>query len=96
MTCSLSSADHGAQARDINRVIRALCQGTPEEQLAAVHQNFLPNASFVHPFCRVPSLSDVHVPGVGTVNSRTLILGIFKWYKMLSPEIRIKIESSGT
>ncbi len=81
-------------AKEIIPVTRTLCQGTPEEQLDAIHRNYLPDASFVHPFCRVPSFSGIHIPGVGTINSRTLILAIFKWYRILSPRVDIHIESS--
>jgi hypothetical protein len=42
----------------------------------------------------VPSFSDKAVPLLGQVNSRTLILAIYKWYKLLSPDITIQIEST--
>ena len=60
-----------------------------------MNRYFAPNASFVHPFCRVPSFEKYHIPGLGEVNSRMLFLAILKWYKILSPKIDIEVESSG-
>ncbi|KAK3688501.1 hypothetical protein B0T22DRAFT_440039 [Podospora appendiculata] len=80
--------------KDIRGVVRALCQGTPEEQQEAVAKYFVPSAEFVHPFCRVPPFEGVRVPLVGEVNSRMLVLAIFKWYKILSPKIELEIEST--
>jgi len=80
--------------KDVRNVVRAIAQGTPEEQKDAVNRYFAPNASFVHPFCRVPSFEKYHIPGLGEVNSRMLFLAILKWYKILSPKIDIEVESS--
>ncbi|KAK3353071.1 hypothetical protein B0T25DRAFT_200677 [Lasiosphaeria hispida] len=80
--------------KDIRGVIRSLCQGGFEEQQEAVFKYFTPSASFVHPYCRVPSFEAVRIPGVGEVDSRTLVLAIYRWYKILSPKIDIEIESS--
>ncbi|KAM7204504.1 hypothetical protein V8F20_003620 [Naviculisporaceae sp. PSN 640] len=81
--------------RDVRHVIRSLCQGTPQEQKYAVNRYYLPSASLVHPFCRVPSFESFKVPGLGIeVSSRDLILSIFKWYKVLSPKIDLEIESA--
>lgn len=84
--------------KDIRHVLRSLTQGSPSEQHDAVTRYFTPSASFIHPFCRVPSFSDTPVPFSGglSLNSRTLILAIYKWYKILSPRIDIEIESTGT
>lgn len=84
--------------KDIRHVLRALTQGSPSEQHDAVTRYFTPSASFIHPFCRVPSFSDIPVPFSGglSLNSRTLILAIYKWYKILSPRIDVEIESTGT
>jgi hypothetical protein len=79
--------------KEVRNVIRSLTQGTPDEQQDAVYRYFSPGASFVHPFCRVPSFVGVKVPGVGELDSRALILAILKWYKMLSPKIELEIES---
>jgi len=81
--------------KDIRAVIKTLCQGTPEEQKEAVNRYFLPSASFVHPFCRIPSFDKVRVPILNNeLNSRMLILAVYKWYKILSPKIDIEIEST--
>lgn len=80
--------------RDIRGVIRSLAQGTPEEQQDTVNRYYLPSASFVHPFCRIPSFEGKQVPFVGEVNSRMLVLAIYRWYKILSPKIDLQIEST--
>ncbi|KAK0751129.1 hypothetical protein B0T18DRAFT_401814 [Schizothecium vesticola] len=81
--------------KDIRNVLRSLTQGSPEEQHDAITRYFTPSASFIHPFCRVPSFSDIRVPfSGGTINSRALILAIYKWYKILSPRVDIEIEST--
>jgi hypothetical protein len=48
----------------------------------------------VHPFCRVPSFASTTLPFVGDVNSRALIQAIYKWYRFLSPQIDLQIEST--
>ncbi|KAK0636943.1 hypothetical protein B0T17DRAFT_520324 [Bombardia bombarda] len=80
--------------KDVRGVIRALCQGTPEEQRDAVNRYYLPSASFVHPFCRVPSFEGVKVPLVGELDSRMLLLAVYRWYKILSPKFELEIEST--
>ncbi|KAK0627201.1 hypothetical protein B0T14DRAFT_403514, partial [Immersiella caudata] len=80
--------------RDIRGVIRSLAQGTPAEQQETINRYFLPSASFTHPFVRVPSFANKTVPLLGEVNSRMLILAIYKWYKLLSPQITLQIEST--
>ena len=83
-------------AEDIRAVIRALCQGAPSDQEAALGSYFLPNASFTHPFCRVPSFSQLQLPLIGPLESRQLILAIYRWYRMLSPRISdLSIDSCG-
>lgn len=67
------------KVKDIRGVIRSLCQGTPEEQHDAMNRYYVPSASFVHPFCRVPSFQGLRVPLIGEVDSRMLVLGIYKW-----------------
>ncbi|KAI0022670.1 hypothetical protein F4780DRAFT_160824 [Xylariomycetidae sp. FL0641] len=78
----------------VTAVIRALCQGDPATQEAAVNNYFLPNAYLIHPFCRVPSFGDFALPTTSwTVNSRWLLLMIYRWYRTLSPEIQLEIDS---
>lgn len=71
--------------QDISPVVRALCQGTPNEQKEALERYFTEDAAFYHPFCRVD-----HAPG-----SRKKLLAIFRWYKIMSPKIELEIESVG-
>jgi hypothetical protein len=66
-------------AQDIKQVIRTLAHGSPDEQHDAIYRYFAPGASFEHPFCRVPSFKDLHVPGVGFFDSRALIMAIYRW-----------------
>ncbi|KAK1831357.1 hypothetical protein QBC39DRAFT_391328 [Podospora conica] len=88
--------------KDVRHILRTLTQGSPSEQNDAITRYFTPSASLVQPMCRVPSFSDIHirVPFSGGVdldiNSRTIILAIYKWYQILSPRTDIKIESTGT
>jgi len=56
---------------------------TPEVQLAAIHKFFVPDAGFNHPLCYVP-----RGPG-----SREQILGIYQWYREMSPTIHLKVEN---
>jgi hypothetical protein len=53
----------------------------------------VPDAEFVHPFCRVPPFQGVPIPLVGKANSRHLVLAIFRWYRTLSPRIDLKVNS---
>ncbi|KAK3339302.1 hypothetical protein B0H65DRAFT_531358 [Neurospora tetraspora] len=80
--------------KDVRRVIRTLCQGSPQEQGETLERYFTPSASFVHPFCRVPHFDKIYIPGYGFLNSRELIQYIYKWYKILSPKIDIEVESA--
>lgn len=76
-------------------MITSLCRGTPEEQEVTLNSFFLPNASFTHPFCRVPSFSKGAIPLAGGVDSLWVILGIYRWYRTLSPHIDITVDSAG-
>ncbi len=44
----------------------------------------------------MPSFKNVNAPGVGEIDSRAVITAIFRWYKILSPNIELNIESIGT
>lgn len=70
---------------DIAPVIHSLTQGTPHEQEDAIRTYFVPNASFTHPFCRTGRWQ----------GSRAVILSIYRWYKIMSPRIEIRINSVG-
>ncbi|RKU46811.1 hypothetical protein DL546_007554 [Coniochaeta pulveracea] len=78
---------------EIESVVRALAQGSPNEQRDALETYFLPDAEFVHPFCRVPAFSHLRLPFLGTINSRDLIHSIFQWYRFMSPRIDLTIDS---
>lgn len=87
--------------REIPGIITALTQGNSEEQSKALEDYFLPDAYFVHPFCRVPSFGDRAIPfpfslltsPTRTLNSRWLVLMIYNWYRILSPKILFAIDS---
>ncbi|KAE8393480.1 hypothetical protein BDV23DRAFT_149263 [Aspergillus alliaceus] len=68
---------------EIPTVIQHLTQSPPALQSQTIDQFFTPNASFVHPFCRVQ-----HFRG-----SRWVIRKIYQWYKVMSPRIEMNIHS---
>ncbi|KZL86600.1 flavin-binding monooxygenase-like protein, partial [Colletotrichum incanum] len=80
--------------KEIKTIIRDLVQGSPEKQQNALYSNFAEDAAFTHPFCHVPSFGNVQIPFLFTINSRWLILMIYRWYRILSPNIDLEIESS--
>ncbi|KDQ57980.1 hypothetical protein JAAARDRAFT_78444 [Jaapia argillacea MUCL 33604] len=72
-------------AEEIERVIKLLVEAvSPEVQLAAVQKYFTPDAEFRHPICQV----------VSGPNSREDIVGIFQWYRIMSPKIHIDVNST--
>ena len=64
-------------------MIKLLTETPPSVQETTINRYFMPNASFTHPFCRTGSSS----------SSRYLIHRIYRWYKILSPKISVKIQS---
>ncbi|KAH6892952.1 hypothetical protein B0T10DRAFT_481148 [Thelonectria olida] len=80
--------------KEISGVIKALAQGSPEQQEATLNRYFLPNASFTHPFCHVPSFPRGSISLAPDINSRWAILGIYRWYRTLSPQVDITIDSA--
>lgn len=56
---------------------------------------FLPHASFAHPFCRVPSFAPGAVPLARGLDSRCLVLAIYRWYRTLSPRIDVHVDAAG-
>ncbi|KAI9902420.1 hypothetical protein N3K66_001772 [Trichothecium roseum] len=80
--------------KEIGNVITTLCKGSPEQQESTLKAYFLPNASFTHPFCRVPSFSKGDVPLAGGVDSLWVILGVYRWYRTMSPHIDIAVDSA--
>ena len=63
---------------EIDSIIYKLTTGSPRLQQQTLEHYFTPNASFTHPFCAVNG-------------NRNQILSIFRWYKVLSPKIEIKV-----
>ncbi|KAI5868530.1 hypothetical protein GGS23DRAFT_34999 [Durotheca rogersii] len=79
----------------ITHVIRSLAQHSLEEQSDTLNDYFLPDAYFIHPFCRVPSFADIGIPFTSlAVNSRWLISLIYQWYRVLSPDIKLSVDSA--
>jgi hypothetical protein len=93
---SLILADFKLPERQISHVIHLLTEGSPAEQKDALDAYFLPDASFIHPLCRVPSFSHISLPLIGEINSRWVIWMIYRWYKILSPRIVLNVECDGT
>ncbi|KAI0457626.1 hypothetical protein F5B21DRAFT_463938 [Xylaria acuta] len=84
---------------DISGVIHSLTQGTREEQEKTLNDYFLPDAYFVHSFCRVPSFQSrqIRVPFSNTewtINSRLLVFFVYQWYKIMSPKILLEVDST--
>ncbi|KAI0840917.1 hypothetical protein F5Y06DRAFT_308577 [Hypoxylon sp. FL0890] len=78
----------------IAEVIHNLTARSRKDQQQALREYFLPNAYFIHPFSRVPSFSTFKVPYTNQiVNSRRLVSLIYQWYRILSPEIKVEIDS---
>ncbi|KAI1470741.1 uncharacterized protein F4812DRAFT_276902 [Daldinia caldariorum] len=81
--------------QQIQHIIRSLTQYSHDDQRTALQDYFLPDAYFVHPFCRVPSFGNCKIPYTDlTVNSRQLVFYIYQWYRILSPDIKLSIDST--
>ncbi|KAI1297560.1 hypothetical protein EDD11_007033 [Mortierella claussenii] len=81
--------------KEIPYVIHSLTEGGPAEQEQALETYFTSNCAFMHPYCRVPSFSDLSVPLIGVINSRWVLWMIYRWYKFLSPKIVLEVHSVG-
>ncbi|KAK5042358.1 hypothetical protein LTR84_012815 [Exophiala bonariae] len=68
---------------EIPDIIRALCTASPDTQRDTIESYFTSTASFTHPFCRTGS----------STWSRWLIAQIYRWYKILSPQIDVSVDS---
>jgi hypothetical protein len=66
----------------IHKVILDLTTASPILQKATINKYFARDAAFVHPF-------------VKTGASRWEVIQLYRWYKVLSPEIHVKIHSVG-
>jgi hypothetical protein len=91
---------------EVPTVIQLLTQSPPSIQQATIARYFTSSASFTHPFCRTGSYDlAARLPYNGLrsilreggplplLSSRALIGGIYRWYKVLSPEIELGIDS---
>lgn len=68
---------------EIPLVIQALTSTKPSHQQETIDHYFTPEASFTHPFCRTGS----------NAYSKYFISRIYRWYKILSPRIALKVHS---
>ncbi|KAG6031389.1 hypothetical protein E4U41_007581 [Claviceps citrina] len=80
--------------REISSVITTLATGSPQQQEDALTSYFLPDASFAHPFCRVPSFSKGALALAPNTDSRWVLLCIYRWYRTLSPRIDLAVDSA--
>lgn len=78
--------------KEISNIIHTLTQATPSRQRDALERYFTPDAAFIHPFCRTGSGRLVLFGH--NFNSRWLILQIYQWYKLISPNIQLKVLST--
>ncbi|KAL2754297.1 hypothetical protein ACRALDRAFT_2036249 [Sodiomyces alcalophilus JCM 7366] len=81
-------------AKEIVPIVKSLSEGTPADQERAINAYYLPEASFVHNLCRVPSFSPRRVPFIDLeIGSRWFVLMIYRWYRILSPRIDLRVNS---
>jgi hypothetical protein len=85
---------------DIRPIIQKLCQGSPDSQAKTLLTYFTPDASFQHPLCAVPSFRELPYPlpsswNGRSVNSRAVLLAVYRWYSFLSPNTIVTIDSVG-
>ncbi|KAF9524214.1 hypothetical protein CPB83DRAFT_910092 [Crepidotus variabilis] len=70
--------------KEISLIVRQLCAtDSPDVQKATLEKYMTSDVGFRHPVCEVK-------PGP---NSRDALLGIFQWYRVLSPQVDIEVES---
>ncbi|KAI9642296.1 hypothetical protein NHQ30_009098 [Ciborinia camelliae] len=73
-------------------IIHILCSGSPSAQREALETYFVPDASFSHPLCSVPSFSSIKIPVFGEINSRWVLWCVYRWYKVLSPRVKVEVD----
>ncbi|PPQ77837.1 hypothetical protein CVT25_015331 [Psilocybe cyanescens] len=72
--------------KEITSVVYQLtATDSPDVQKSAIETYMTSDVGFQHPVCSIK-------PGP---NSRDYVLGIYQWYRVLSPHIEIKVESIG-
>lgn len=64
-------------------VLKVTATHSPDVQAAAFQRYMSQDMGFRHPVCSI-------VPGP---NSRNKVLGVYQWYRVLSPRIDIRIDS---
>ncbi|CAJ2513643.1 Uu.00g017620.m01.CDS01 [Anthostomella pinea] len=75
-------------------IVKALTEGPNKDQTDTLNDYFLRDAFFTHPFCRVPSFKNYRVPFTSwIIDSRWVVLMIYRWYHVLSPEIKLEVDS---
>jgi hypothetical protein len=68
---------------EIAYVVGLLCSSaSPDAQQAAFLKYVVPDVGFKHPLCAVEPGRD----------SRSQLLGIYQWYKVMSPRIDIRVD----
>ncbi|GBE85807.1 hypothetical protein SCP_0803290 [Sparassis crispa] len=71
-------------AKEVSQVVQLLTAAvSPEVQRAAVLRYYTPDASFRHPVCAVPPST--------APPSRNAVLGIYQWYRVISPRIDLTV-----
>jgi hypothetical protein len=71
---------------EIAAVVYMFCSSDdPDTQKQAIYDYFTPDAGFRHPLCSV-------APGP---NSRENVLGIYQWYRVMSPKLEIDVDEVG-
>ncbi|KAA1470892.1 hypothetical protein DENSPDRAFT_836817 [Dentipellis sp. KUC8613] len=69
-------------AQEIDAVVHMLtCAANPDIQKAAIQRFYTSDAGFRHPLCYIPPAH----------NSREDILGVYQWYRIMSPHIELVI-----
>lgn len=68
--------------KEIEETVLKLTRGSPRVQQQTLESYFTPNASFQHPVCAVNG-------------SRHNILMVYRWYKIMSPTIELKVDGVG-
>jgi len=70
-------------AEEIEQVILTCTSAiNPEVQKAAIEKYYAPDAEFHHPMCSVSS----------SATSRQRILGIYQWYRVMSPQLKVEVK----
>ncbi|KAF8469055.1 hypothetical protein BDZ91DRAFT_792828 [Kalaharituber pfeilii] len=90
-------------AKEVPAILHGLTSSSISHQSHVIYKYFLPNASFQHPLAYVPSFAlerrqhgnsgPASCWTKAKVDSRLLMKGIYRWYRMLSPSINLRVHS---